>query len=83
MCCETKIYAFDIVSLYPIVNALDDYAVGFGRYTNDLTINHIINYELIGIVKVDIEPPKDLRVPVLPERKDGKSLSDLTNKFEK
>ena len=26
------IYAFDVTSLYPTVNALDDYAVGFKRY---------------------------------------------------
>ena len=27
-----KIFYFDVVSLYPTVNALDDYAVGFGKY---------------------------------------------------
>jgi hypothetical protein len=26
------IYAFDVTSLYPTVNALDDYAVGFKKY---------------------------------------------------
>ena len=46
---------FDIVSLYPTVNALDDYAVAFRRYKNDLQIEDIINDKVIGIVKVDID----------------------------
>ena len=34
-CSDTeKIFYYDIVSLYPTVNALDDYAVGFGHYVN-------------------------------------------------
>ncbi len=33
-CCnaDEKIHYFDVVSLYPTVNALDPYAVGFKRY---------------------------------------------------
>ena len=27
-----KIYHYDVVSLYPTVNALDDYAIGFKKY---------------------------------------------------
>ena len=56
-CVGNKIFALDIVSLYPTVNALDDYAVWCGRYVYDLTVDDIMNDKFIGIVKVDIEPP--------------------------
>ena len=48
-----------------------------------MTVNDIINNKFIGIVKVDIEAPKNLHVPILPERKDGKLIFDLENKVEK
>ena len=54
-----KIYYLDVVSLYPSVNALDDYAVGFKKYVN-ITVDDIVNDKFIGLVKCDITPPKDL-----------------------
>jgi len=38
---KQKIFYYDVVSLYPTVNALDDYAVGFRRYT-EMSVNNII-----------------------------------------
>ena len=54
-----KIFYYDIVSLYPTVNALDDYAVGFGHYVNLKieSVEELLNTDkFIGIIKVDIEP---------------------------
>ena len=47
---------FDVTSLYPTVNALDDYAVGFKKYV-EITVDDIMSGELFGIAKVDITPP--------------------------
>ena len=72
----------DICSLYPTVNACDDYAVGFKQYV-DLTIEDIINDKFIGLVKCDVIPPKDLYRPVLPDNTDGKLLFHLNPMYEK
>ena len=44
-----KICYLDVVSLYPAVNALDDYAVGFRKYV-DITVDDILNDKFIGLV---------------------------------
>ena len=75
-----KIFYFDVVSLYPTVNALDDYAVGFNRYVN-ITVEDIKSGKFFGVAKVNITPPKKLYVPVLPDNSDGKLLFHL-NKME-
>ena len=51
-----KIFHLDVCSLYPAVNALDDYAVGYQKYV-DIAPEDLLNDEFIGIVKCDIEPP--------------------------
>ena len=71
-----KIYHFDVVSLYPTVNALDDYAIGFKKYV-DITVEDIKSGEFFGVAKVDITPPKDLYAPVLPDHSNGKLLFHL------
>ena len=77
-----KIRYVDYVSLYPTVNALDDYAVGFPKYVN-ITPNDILNDSFIGLVKCDVKPPKDLYLPVLPDNSDGKLLFHLNDMYEK
>ena len=42
----------DVVSLYPTVNAMDDYATCFGSYV-DVTTEQIVSGEFIGMVKLD------------------------------
>ena len=81
---KQKIYYFDVVSLYPTVNSLDQYAVGFKRPFNivnkkdqEKLISLIESGDFSGVVKVDITPPKDLYVPVLPDNSDGKLLFHL------
>jgi hypothetical protein len=76
-----KIHYVDVVSLYPTVNALDTYAVGFKRFVNvsnkDAFIEKIRSGEFVGVAKVDITPPRDLYLPVLPDNSDGKLLFHL------
>ncbi len=72
----TKIYYFDVVSLYPTVNALEVYPVGFKRYVNT-TVEDIKSGKFFGLVKVDITPPSKLYVPVLPDNSNGKLLFHL------
>ena len=54
-----KIVYFDVVSLYPIVNSLDDYAVGFLKYVN-VQPDDILHDRFIGLVKCDVAPPKKI-----------------------
>ena len=79
---DEKIFYYDAVSLYPTVNALDDYAVGFNRYVNNLKVEDIVSGKFFGLVKVDITPPKDLYVPILPERTENKLLLQLNDMRE-
>jgi len=73
---DEKIFYHDVVSLYPTVNALDTYAVRFSKYVN-ITSDDILSGKFFGIAKVDIEPPKNLYVPVLPDNSQGKLLFHL------
>ena len=50
-------FYLDVCSLYPTVNALDDYAVGYKKYV-DITPEDILNDSFIGIVKCDVKPPQ-------------------------
>ena len=71
-----EIYSFDVTSLYPTVNALDDYAVGFKKFVKT-TPADILSGKFFGLVKCDITPPKDLYLPVLPRNENHKLLCSL------
>ena len=77
-----EIHYPDIVSLYPTVNALDPYAVGFGNYKT-ITSEDILNDNFFGIVKCDVIPPKDLYLPVLPDNSNGKLSFHLNPMYNK
>ena len=79
---EQVICAFDVTSLYPTVNALDDYAVGFKKYVKT-TPEDILSGKFFGLVKCDITPPKDLYLPVLPRNENHKLLFSLDKLKEK
>ena len=68
-----QIFYYDVVSLYPTVNALDDYAIGFAGYRK-ITPEDILNGSFFDIAKVDVEPPRDLYVCVIPGKSHGKLL---------
>ena len=76
-----KRYYFDVVSLYPTVNALDRYPIGFGHYETYKTVDEFLfalKHDIcFGLAKVHIVPPKNLYVPVLPDRSKGKLLFHL------
>ncbi len=79
---EDKIFYYDVVSLYPTVNALDEYAVRFGRLVK-ICPGDILNGSFFGIAKVDITPPKNLYLPVLPDNSSNKLLFHLCELKEK
>ena len=51
-----KGFYYDVVSLYPSVNALDKYPIGFKQFY-DPTIEEILDESFIGVVKCDVIPP--------------------------
>ena len=60
-----EIYYYDVTSLYPTVNALDEYAIGFKRLVNILNqgdfnrlVSRVRSGSFCGVAKVDIIPPK-------------------------
>ena len=61
---------------------MDDYAVGYGRYVK-ITPDDILNDRFFGVAKVDVEPPKDLYIPVLPDNSEGKLLFHLQPMYGK
>jgi len=67
------IYHIDVVSLYPTVCAFDEIPVGLPTHMNDpgeiwdLFVNR---KELFGYVRCEVEPPKDLLIPFLPNRRE-------------
>ena len=77
-----KIFYFDVTSLYPTVNALDDYAVGFGRYVKT-SVEDIRSGKFFGLAQVDITPPKDLDVPLLLDNSNGSLLFHLNELKQK
>ena len=80
---DEQIFYYDVVSLYPTVNALDTYAVGNGRYKK-IQPDDILSGKFFGIIKCEyVIPPKDLMVPVLPDNSDGKLLFHLNPMYNK
>jgi G:T-mismatch repair DNA endonuclease (very short patch repair protein) len=77
-----RIFAFDICSLYPTVNALDVYAVGFKRFMSIIP-DDILSGKFFGVAKVDVVPPKNLYIPLLPDRTNGKLLFHLNPMYAK
>ena len=67
--------------MYPTVNALDDYAIGYGSYFNYNSLGDferdLLSGKFFGVPKVDTTPPTDLYVPVLPDNSDSKLLFHL------
>lgn len=88
-----KIRYVDFTSLYPSVQYGElrgltestygeveelEYPIGHPVWVYDATPETLHQY--YGAVKCDIQPPDDLFIPVLPEKKDGKLMFDNTFK---
>ena len=84
---DGKVKYVDITSLYPWVNATQEYPLGHYEHW-DYTLNPITEAALIsgviqnvfGFICVDVEPPTDLLHPVLPEKKHSRLMFDLEPK---
>lgn len=63
----------DVVSLYPTVNALDEYAVGYRRDIN-ATVEDILQDRFVGLVRFEAIPNKNLKIHVLPDNANGTLL---------
>ena len=77
-----KIFYYDVVSLYPTVNTLDSYAVGFKKHVIT-TVEDIRSGKFFGLAQVDVTPPKGLYMPVLADRRNGKLQFHLDEMKEK
>ena len=74
----------DVVSLYPAVQFNDLLPAGVCVWVTE-NLDSLLNEKYdkdggIGYYEVDVECPKDLYLPVLPEKKDGKLIFDLLDK---
>ena len=67
----------DFQSLYPYVQYYKDMPVGLPTWSDTFDFENDF-----GFVEVDIECPKDLYLPVLPEKKQGKLVFDLEDKIK-
>jgi len=64
----------DINSLYPTVQHYDEIPCGIPKWGYG-NLNDVFGY-----AEVDIIPPKNIHLPLLPEKKNGKLIFDLSNK---
>ena len=74
---ETKIKYFDVTSLYPFINKTGKIPLGHPEIITE-HFSSIDNYE--GLIKCKVLPPRNLFIPVLPTRINGKLLFGLCNK---
>lgn len=68
---DTKIAYADFTSLYPSIQALAEYPIGVGRYIKE-NFSNINDY--FGFIYCKVTPPKNLRIPVLPQTSEGKLM---------
>ena len=87
---RSKIHYIDMISLYPSIQScrLNSFTTGEVNVLNypGGAPRHLDEWEyeawqdFTGVIKCTVNPPKDLYLPVLPERKDGKLIFDLKHK---
>jgi hypothetical protein len=72
----------DICSLYPTVQYFDYLPCGIPIWKKEMINENIVEYleNNFGFHEVDIECPKNLYIPLLPEKKDCKLIFDLKDK---
>lgn len=80
----------DVQSLYPTVQFYDELPCGIPKFNKDLNITLNTKDEMIkfcddnyGYIECDVECPKNLLIPVLPEKRDLKLFFDLIDKKKK
>ena len=73
-CPENQIKYYDVTSLYPFINKTGKIPLGHPEIITE-HFDSIENYE--GLIKCKILPPKELYMPVLPVRCNGKLMFSL------
>ena len=71
---QDNIKYYDVTSLYPFVNKTGKYVVG---HPTKITENFTSLEAYEGLIKCKVLPPKDLLIPVLPAKINGKLLFAL------
>jgi len=72
---DRKIKYYDVTSLYPWVNKTGKIPSGHPIISTENFNNNIDTYE--GLIKCKVLPPRDLYIPVLPAKCNGKLLFSL------
>ena len=73
-CPENQIKYYDVTSLYPFINKTGKIPLGHPKIITE-HFDSIENYE--GLIKYKILPPKELYMPVLPVRCNGKLMFSI------
>jgi hypothetical protein len=78
---KEQTHAVDVVSLYPSVQAFDDFPIGDGRYVRT-SAQDIASGKFFGVVVCDVVPPPpgQLKLPALPHIHEGNLMLDCTPK---
>jgi len=71
---DVKIRYYDVTSLYPFINKTGKIPLGHPKIITE-NFGNIRNYE--GLIKCRILPPRDLHIPVLPAKVNGKLMFGL------
>lgn len=79
-CDGEKIFYYDVTSLYPFINKYSEYPVGIPKILIGNTLLGRDVFNINGIIKCKILPPKNLYHPVLPVKMHNKLLFILCNK---
>ncbi len=72
-----KIHYYDFCSLYPAVQKQGIYPKGHAKI---ITENFDYNMEYFGLIKCKVIPPRNLHIPILPVKINGKLLFPLCQK---
>ena len=72
----------DIQSLYPTVQFFDFLPTGIPKWKTENNVSRKYFEDNYGYHEVDISPSKDIFIPVLPEKKNGKLLFDVVDKVK-
>lgn len=66
---EKDLYYYDVNSLYPFIMSKQKMPIGFPKYCKNVDLTNFF-----GFVKVLIEAPKDIKLPVLPTKSENNNV---------
>lgn len=71
---DTQTKYYDVTHLYPFINKTDKIPIGHPEINTE-NFKHVSYFE--GLIKCKVLPPKDLHIPVLPVKCNGKLMFSL------